>query len=140
MVLKGEFTIGFLQFVVRGIRTDTQHFIGILKGIAFEVEHRVDLTRTESHPLGTFLQSRNFTLGHMAIGLGHHHEVVQKLQTLRIVHLLVDLSAALQHRRLELLPTFTLLFVEQFVQDLIALADCTRTKILAKHLAHQFHL
>ena len=79
MVLQGELAIGFLHLVVRSIRADSQHLIGIFEGIAFEVEHRVDLTRTESHPLGTLLQGRNLTLGHIAISLGHHHEIVQEL-------------------------------------------------------------
>ena len=140
MVLKGEFAIGLLHLIVRGIRTDTQHLIGILECITFEVQHRVDLCAAEAHPLRTFLQGRDLTLGHRTVGLGHHHKIVQELQTLGIVHLLVNLSATLTNGRLKLRPTLALLLFEELVQDIIALIDGIRTEVLTEHLAHHLHL
>ena len=140
MVLKSQFAISLLHLVVSGIRTDTQHFIRIFEGVAREVQHRIDLIGRQAHPLGTLLQGRDLTLRHAAIGLRHHREEVQQLQSLRIVHLKVDLSTALSDGLFELCPALTLLFVEEFGQYLIALIHSILTEILAQHLAYHLHL
>ena len=44
------------------------------------------------------------------------------------------------HGLFELRPTLALLFVEEFVQYLIALSDCIIAEVLSEHLTHQFHL
>ena len=140
MMLKGQFTVGLLHLVVAGIRTDAQHLIGILQRITLQMEHGIHLTLAQTHPKGALLQGRDLALGHAAIGLRHHHEVIQELKPLRVVHLLIDLSAALAHGLLELLPAFALLFVEELVQDLITLCHSVVAKVLAQHLAHHLHL
>ena len=104
------------------------------------MEHRVDLAAAEPHPLGTLLESCNLTLRYRTVGLGYHHEEIQQLQALRVVHLLVDLTATLAHGLFELLPPFALLFVEEAVQYLIALNDGIVAEVLPEHLPHEFHL
>ena len=104
------------------------------------MQHRIHLTATEPNPLGTLFQGRNLTLGHGTVGLRQHHKVVQQLQPLRVVHLLVDLSATLTDGLLELRPTLALLLIEEFVQDIITLIDGLATEILSEHLTYRLHL
>ena len=69
VVLKGQTAIGSAHLIVSGLRTDTQHLVGIVKGVALQMEQGINFGRRQAHPLGSLLQRDNLSLVYTSVGL-----------------------------------------------------------------------
>src|SRR5574344_1088299 len=132
MMLQRQFAISGFHLGIRSLGRHAQHFIGILQRVALQMQHGVNLTNRDPHPLRTFFQGIHLYIQHTPIGLRYHSEETEQLQALRMLHAMLNLSATLADRRSEILNTTAFLLIKEPKENVVALFYSNLTEILTK--------